>query len=94
MDDKQTRLEVAQKLINMEINETIARWANDPAGKCYMIRYCAVVKNDRFALQPTYGDVFYDIDAYISIVKACQLSCFIDVQENAIGIPTPTLHIH
>lgn len=93
MDNKQTRLEVAQKLINMELNETIARWANDPAGKWYMIRYCAV-KDDRFALQPTHGDVFYGIDTYISIVKACQLSCFIDIQENADGIPAPTLHIH
>ena len=27
MEEKQTRLEVAQKLINMELNETIARWA-------------------------------------------------------------------
>ena len=78
MDDKQTRLEVAQKLINMELNETIARWAGDPAGKCYMIRYCDCA-NDGFALQPTYGSVFYGIETYISIVKACQLSCYINI---------------
>lgn len=87
-------LEMAKKLVNIELNEIIKRWAQLPESlKCYAIRYESV--DDRsFALQPTHGNIFFGIGRFIDIAQACHLSFYINIAKNEDGIDAPTLHIY
>lgn len=87
-------LKSAERLINLEINNTIKNWAQLKGGETYLIRHAKGSCETHIVIQPTYDNVFYGIGAYIQIAIACGCSFYVKCEENKLGILTPTLHIY
>lgn len=84
-------LRACEQLINQLINQTIEIHCESERAKDYLIRS---IGNDRqIIIQPTYNDVFYNIENYMWIALACGCYQYVDIEPNQVGKPTPTLHI-
>ena len=87
-------LKSAERLVNLEINDTIKTWAQVKGGEAYLIRHTKGSCETRIIIQPMYDDVFYAIGTYIQIAIACGCSFYVKCEENKSGKLTPTLHIY
>lgn len=91
MKDKKKLLDLASKLVNIEMNHILDMWGNDPiALRTYAVRY-ASCDDTGFSVQPTHEDTFYSVDRFMQIATACHLSAYMKIAPNADGIDAPTL---
>lgn len=84
-------LKACERLINQLINEEIETHAESKNWRDYLIR--SIGDEEEIVIQPTYNDVFHNIEDYIQIATACGCHLYVDIQENQEGKLTPTLKI-
>lgn len=84
-------LRACERLINQLINETIEIHCESENAEDYLIR--SIGNDEQIVIQPTYNDVFYNIENYIRIAIACGCYLYVDILPNQDEKPTPTLHI-
>lgn len=82
------RLELAKRLINEEINRTLAMWStpND-------LRIYAWGWRDSDTVGNNHGDQFFYAEEVVRIVNALRLNYTLTIAKNEDGEPTPALHI-
>lgn len=82
------RLELAKRLINEEINRTLA-WFSTPED---LYTY-AWGWRDSDSVGNNHGNQFFQVEEVIRIVKALRLNYTLIIRNNEDGEPTPALHI-
>lgn len=82
------RLELAKRLINEEINRTLAMWSTpeDLYTYAWGWRGSDTVGNN-------HGHQFFNAEEVVGIVKSLRLNYTLTITENEDGEPTPALHI-
>lgn len=82
------RLELAKRLINEEINRTLAMWSTPEDLHTYAWgwRNTNTVGNN-------HGNLFFRTEEVVSIVNVLRLNYTLTICENEDGEPTPALHI-
>lgn len=84
-------IKACERLINQVINESIEIHAESKNWRDYLIR--SIGDDEHIIIQPTYNDVFHNIEDFIEIAIACGCYLYVDIQENQEGKLTPTLNI-
>lgn len=82
------RLEIAKRLINEEINRTLAMWSNTEDLHIYAWGWL-----DTESVGNNHGDQFFYAEEVALIVKALRLNYTLVIRNNVDGEPTPALHI-
>lgn len=82
------RLELAKRLINEEINRTLAMWSTPEDLYTYAWGW-----RNADTLGNNHGNQFFCAEEVVSIVNVLRLNYTLTITENEDGEPTPALHI-
>ena len=82
------RLELAKRLINEEINRTLAHWSTPEDLHTYAWGW-----RDSNTVGNNHGSQFFSTEEVVGIVNALRLNYTLIISKNEDGEPTPALHI-
>ena len=82
------RLELAKRLINEEINRTLALWSSTEDLYTYAWGW-----RDPNTVGNNHGDQFFSVEEVVGIVKALRLNYTLVIRNNEDGEPTPAITI-
>ena len=82
------RLELAKRLINEEINRTLAMWSDPEDIHTYAWGWI-----DPYTVGNNHGDQFFYVEEVVEIVKVLRLNYTLTIRKNLDGEPTPALNI-
>lgn len=89
MTSKKKR-ELVETLINEKINETLARWSDNPDDlKCYAWGW-----RGKDTLGPNHNNVFHCCDDVAKLLTGLGLSWYLVIRDNEDGEPTPCIIFH
>lgn len=83
---------LCKKLVNVQINEILSRYAGTEQGKCYLVRL-DTDSRESIVLSPTYDTSFFYAEDFMQIAKACGMSFYLRVGETINHETTPELVI-
>lgn len=86
--NKEQRIELAKRLINVEINRTMSMWANPEDLYTYAWEWR---NND--TVSNNHGNQFFNADEVLNIVHALRLNYSLTICNNCDGEPTPAISI-
>lgn len=86
--NKEQRIELAKRLINVEINRTMSMWSNPED----LYTYAWGWRNND-TVSNNHGNQFFNADEVLNIVRVLRLSYTLTICENCDGEPTPAITI-
>lgn len=84
---KNERIELATKLLNEQMNDTLQTWSDNPED---LYVYAWGWRGDK-EVGSNHGKSFYYADAVIRILVALELNWHLSLSVNEDGEPTPTI---
>ena len=92
--DRLQEKETFLRLLNLEMNDTIERWSDEPENlPTYAWGYRQVYE-DGVVIGSNHSDCFYHADEVIKLAKAFGYRCYLRVVNNEDGEPTPCVAVH